>query len=1010
MKNLLFLIGFFYLGIFHSGCSLQKQFPILHPLQKTSLTSFPLNSSSSSSQYFLPMEKVTLSQPLKRKRKNIQGKQDLKKGNILFHLHQYRGLQIFLLHHRKILKIAERALVGQNVEMFLWKQYLGILLNDVSELKKTHHLWKKERSARLLIVNIATPNKAKIIGSLKVEGKILKGKSFLRGHFLHILSQLKPQRGKYFLQITTFSLKQRITMIAKMPILLGKSYYTKRLKRHHIREAFLRKSIISTRGRKLLIATHWRRYDKYWNKSSWKKRRYYYRGRYYFRNIRYRCFRDETSYTTKVTLLTWLSQRKKWQFISSFKMSGLLLDAQKQIYYRKGLHHGYYLAILQDKRWLRDRCHGNYQHLMTNKLISVELLAHHYPRILSKLPLGKKNSLLGATRFDLDKKIIYQSFKFMTPSLIAIDFHHPKKLKITDLIERKLGSIKNIYSLKQTQHLLLVAYGHRNFCRRQIALYLIKKERYLKYKARLCLSIPHATNIYFSHEEPLLKIHHGRKRTFLTLLLHYTKRQYEGKRWRFRRLSGLAIVTLKNSNLHRQGIYGEREEPIKRSLWSSPTNIFLFSHHHLDWISSKNKKLKKSLKLFNLVQRVFRFGKYLIEQVRINGTPARRREEFRASYLGKNTSPRRKNVVILRTQWIKRAIRWKNILILFSNPLKITERGSKIIRHWNYSSTIIRSYDMTHPLHPRKLSQLNISYNLNPNTSFLGHYPSHKNVSLSFHYRISQNLSTFMRIKDGFVAFVRARKKIKGTNIYAQIHKLFFLNLQNPKKLTYHTINLPVGHFKGFLYHSPRRFYLVTAKNYASYSMLQRWDFLRGKWQAGQWQLFYDLPLRIFSIKGKSTFLSYSYLKRSLVLLQLEHDEEVNILAKLHNYYLRYYNNITGIAYRKGFLYCLLRIGSYPTLLIYDLRKGQFKQIYRAAFQLSYLRLRGIYKNLLLLQGDRMLLWFNIEDPSHPQKVLFQEIKPNSLHSYTRPLWIEIYQNHALMAAGWQGFLRMPLR
>lgn len=989
--------------------------------------------------------------------------------NLLFYLNTYKGLTVFDLSDRKKpKKLSNLPVFGYPIEMFVENNVAYALVRDALYLLRVNGKFefKRRHVSQLITIDITNPNKPQVLQRLDIKGQLREGVSRKIDDTIYVVSYTpkyyywgwsysskatEEQATVYSFNIANprgIKLVQSIDLIKDRPTNQntnpengGESY------------SFSGVTIAAT-SNTLLVGENWSHYK-------------------YERNSGACGSRSESFRYTKLHVVDISDPKGSIRIHTSFKIRGNLSDQFKQTYlFDEASQKGTYLGIFQRNEWSYENCRST--RVVKNTLVSIDITDGQNPKVLDELSFGKPNETVRGSLFDPQRKVVYAITAVQRDPFYAISFADLKNLKVLSEIDGLSGDINLFRFLKDRKFLLAVGRDNSSACTgfdsdnqgwrsTQLAVSIIDVRDLSKARLvqRKCVAIKNAgwswseINWNLDQAHKMIGMHSDGDKTLLTVPVSYYSRSTSNGWWWSEYKSAIGIMQWDLSKY--DDTKNEKEQDVmqnvativhpkgsvKRTIilnLNQKRTVLNLSETHLSLVDLEDLRQPALLSTFEIapyIGTVYRFGKYLVEQVSL-GRSYNDYNEFRVKEAGANVNDA-PILTTLKVGRVERVVRWNNKLLLFTRPLDATRTSERGYPVYDYQKSVVRVYDFSDPRNPKPRGSLTLPFSFFPYYYF---YCGTFDMAFDFGYSYYYSQARWVSTSQGLVILTNQYDYSSKT----RTTRLGFVNLSNADKPAYSEkiINTNNSYYYSMNLVSldDKNFYLVDRKHYKSvtrdgrtYNLYrfyaQPWTLSASGWNGGKQINIPGHVLRVFRKGNKVQFLTYDSqsVRRSitnddgavsyryqtisrLFLLEQVGSDKASLLdfKSFTSWRLR------SILYNNGRLYMASNRDWYwlqdrkiswqdnsDQLMIFDLSKNTFRQMFSQPTRTMNVQLVGVQNNRLIIKlPNEGILLADVTNPASPKGLHFER----TLGWVTN---MELSGNTAYVAAGHFGIYQLDI-
>ncbi len=586
----------------------------------------------------------------------------------------------------------------------------------------------------------------------------------------------------------------------------------------------------------------------------------------------------------------------------------------------------------------------------------------------------------------------------------------------------------------------------------------VKKARLVQ---RKCIAIKNAAwvssqiNWNLDQAHKMIGMYDDGKTSLLTVPVSYYTRNKQNVWWYYQYKTAIGIMKWDLSKY--DDTKSEKEQnvleniatiihpkgTVKRTIITKLNNqrsVINLSDTHISLVDLQDLRQPQLLSTFEIapyIRTVYRFGDYLVEQVNL-GRYYTNYNEFRVKKIGSGNINDAPTLATIKVGRVRNVIRWKNYLLLFSYAL-LPKKNNDTYPRFDYQKSIVRVYDFSNPAKPRIRGSLVLPATMFPYYYFYCGafdmivdcmYPYYYYGSYSRWVSTSQGLA-FMNMKYDYSA---KKRKVE----------LYFLNFSNPDKPTYkYKVLKSDNQYLNIVSLDESQFFLVVRKIYKKTKdkngrqlvtyiyYAEPWSLdSNGTWKAskpinvpgqlmkafrlgktvkfltrdyqsvrksvssssGRSYYRYQLISRLFLLEkqGDSAILKDTKVFKSWQLHQLLIDKNYLFIKARHDWYWMMKKQLAWYDYS-------------DYLMIFDLSKNTFKELFSKALRTYSVKLAGIQDDRLFinLPGEGLLV-VDVSKPAYPRALHFERTLGWASN-------IEFSKDKAFIAAGYFGIYQLDL-
>ncbi len=885
-------------------------------------------------------------------------------GHWLFHLNEYRGLMLFdLSDPKKPKKISILPIYGQPVEMFFNSQYAIILVRKVLSLTQRANPLSFERHyiSQLVIVDLREYRHPRILRRFRLLGRLEKGLARQVGKtFYFLLHRQAFWRGetqdlfkntKDFIYLHGLDLSdlEAIHLLPVITLAATKGQPEKRLKNLFllskagyllVTEVWEHLSLKAQPNPACVIAQKWTR-----------------------------------SIVSLVDVSDPLHPKKRFHF----ELAGEIRDASHQrILLQK--KHFYHVALLQEGQWDEALCRAT---TFGKIRLSVTPFSLDLPSKSLIQEIAPQKNRIMKVRFDDERRLLY----FLTylagrKTLHAIDlkdFSSPNHQILFDSFPAELQLLQPLNS----GHFLMALSNVVRCPNRalpkpfssavRLDLIDVRDLSNTRIVASRCVLPAGATssNIRWESSEAHKKIafFQREKRFFVSIPFNFFHRIKREKGWISKIQSAIEILSWKKDELaHYQQINGSLIQHVatishdagrvqfsilsnlgsSSGGTSSARYLLNFSKTHLAIVDFKLPERPQLLSLVELapyINRVFRFGSYLVEQASL-GASLRGYNQFRVKKISRRAPNESPILASFTVGAVQDVLKKDSQLIVFS---KETEKDT---------SLFVEIYDLSLPVKPRLRSRLKV-----PTPKGFHFVRNSAGEGEPFSLLPAARTRTWIVVHGGLVALLRSSEDSSGEQ------SLLFLDLSHEKptfslqKLSNFQESFYLVSLSGEKFFVVNREFLRQGEELGQQVVFYRyfaqlWQYQRGRWSSSQqinlpgqliqaYQKGEDIRLLTMDRQFRGKRLSEDRLH--LLALPL-HSEKATLLAS----YVFGERRLTSVLLDGIVLYVTTRASTssstFGSLRIFELRDDSFVSSFSSDLRLGSLVIKGLYQERLFLE------------------------------------------------------------
>ncbi|MEM1008152.1 MAG: beta-propeller domain-containing protein, partial [Myxococcota bacterium] len=686
---------------------------------------------------------------------------------------------------------------------------------------------------------------------------------------------------------------------------------------------------------------------------------------------------------------------------------------------------------------------------------------------------GKPNETVRGSLFDSTRKVVYAITAIQRDPLYAISIANPEKLTILSEIDGLSGDM-NVFRFigKDRKFLMAIGRDNSNTCTGfgsdqtgtnvAVSIIDVRKLSSIRLVQRRCVAIKgvkwvdSSVNRNLDQAHKMIGMYSDAQTNLLTVPVSYYQRNQasNGRWWWGEYKSAIGIMQwdldpydpskdeTQQNVLTNLGTIQHPKGQVKRTIIFQHQGlqqrmVLNLSETHISIGSLANLNQPQLLSTFELapfIKTVYRFGKYIVEQV----APAQYNQnynEFRVKSLQHqdlNDAPILNTFIVGR---IQHTVRWKDYLLLFTYTLDPNNKSKDGYPIYDYQKSTMYVYDLSNPRQPVLRSSTVI-----PKTFHI-HYPFVCGTGLhhlgTFGYN---NNNSFLLHRTGLVSLSSTYDPRARTS------KPFLLsiNLQNPAKPSVQEITLdPKRQFMRLTKLNDDVFYLsnrtslntrkVNGRIYTRFHFYaQRWSYTRNGWTKGAHINIPGVLSNAYLSNGKTKLLTqdYSYVippnsnekeKRvypfAFARLHLLAENDQHTHATLHDSHSLIGWMASNILVAEGKLFLKrnrhysYRNNKNPSwedtsdhLSIFTLANDRFKQTFAQPIRAMGTQLVGVQNDkLFMMLGSDGLIVADVSSPAQPRALHF-------LRTLGWSNQVEFDKDIALVASGHFGIFQLNLK
>lgn len=519
-------------------------------------------------------------------------------GTRLWYLHNKRGLMLFQLKNpRKPRLEAVLPVYGTPVEMFVGTHRAYIFVNDVMQLKQASGRFSFHRvqSSQLVVVDVSRFRKPRILSSMNLPGRVREGATRKRGKHLFFVTHRKARGRRYdrrlrrYVAIRRAALRLHAVQVLPGGQLKERQRFSLLQEGHKSYALGLQKSRRCSRGapfamafarRQRTLPVHRRPHGRAFR---WEQRftftstphgliiatQWNYTGL-----VRYGYLRRYVSGQRASHVSVWPFSSESNELLppQRFWLRGVVGDQFKQTLLMRGRRLVYAGVSMENhwRRWGRRR----WRHAR-NRLSIVSIASSHVPRLLSRIPFGKKFETVRGTAFDHKRQVLYAITALEKPPHEIIDplyvislrsLRHPKILSQIDGLS---GDMNLFRLIEGGRFLMAVGRDTSGACRgfgrasgrnrTAVSLIDVRKLNNARLIQRKCFvfsgvrSVRSAVNQKLDQAHKMIGLHSDGYVNMVSVPLSFRVRQRVGRRWKWKWQTAVGLMEWDRAALQAKG-------------------------------------------------------------------------------------------------------------------------------------------------------------------------------------------------------------------------------------------------------------------------------------------------------------------------------------------------------------------------------------------------------------------------------------------------------------------------
>ncbi|MCB9644526.1 MAG: beta-propeller domain-containing protein [Myxococcales bacterium] len=1003
-------------------------------------------------------------------------------GNLLFYLNTYKGLTVFdVADPKQPKKVSNLPVFGYPIEMFVNKNIVYALVRDALYMLSVNGKFEFHRRhvSQLVTIDISNPQAPVVLQRFDIKGQLREGVSRKIEDTVYVVSYTPrwywwgwsyEQKQKQE-QVTVYSFNvanpSNIQQVQQLD-LLKETSTNKNWEDNgttHSESSNFSDITLSATSNTLLVGEQWYHYKSSYNPSrsggSWCSRSQY-----------------ENWQSMKINIVDISDPQGSIKLHTRFEYRGHMGDQFKQTYvYDETTKKGTYYGIFQRMEWKRDSNNCQSDRVVRNTLVSVDISDGKNPVVLDTLDFGKPNETVRGSLYDPERRVVYAITAVNTDPLYTMSFANPSDLKVLSAIDGLSGDM-NVFRFTDSSRKYLMGIGRdtsaactgfgSNARSTNIAVSLMDVRDLSKVRLiqRKCVAIQGAQwvnselNWNLDQAHKMIGMYSDQSVNLITLPVNYYTRNTTNGWWYSEYKSAIGIMRWDLSKY--DDTKDETQQNVLENIATmehpkgSVKRTIIFNHQtlnrrmvlnlsdtHISMVDLGNLNSPSLISTFELapyIRTVYRFGKYLVEQVNL-GQYYDDYNEFRVKEIGTTNVNDAPVVASFKAGKVQSVIRWKDHLVLFRYYLDPNKKDSQGYPQYDYNKSEMVLYDLSNPRQPVQKGSAIIPRAFYPYYYFYCGWFDARFGFDYYWYPYYNGTRGFISTASGITTLFYQYDYASKTSYQA----LLMLDFSNPSSPSYKEVKLPNTNDRQYMslvsmdnntfYVSYREKLTTRTSNNQSFTVYryfaERWIHGSNGWTASG---NVNLPGRLSKAwvnNGKVKLLSYdqSYILRKaksgtntydryqqifrLHLLEQSKDAKWAVLQASQSFLSwqlkdmivdgsRLYLNATRDWYylQENQLEWYDRSDS---LMIFDLSKNTFDSKFSQATRTSNMQLSGVQNNRLFIQlpGEGLLIT-DVTNASAPKGLHFERTLGWAQN-------VELSGDYAFIASGHFGIYQVNL-
>lgn len=655
-------------------------------------------------------------------------------GNRLFYLNTYRGFIAYDLTDPKHPQRVSRLPVhGYPIEMFVTPTTVYALLRDALYVTQDASglRFKRHNVSQLVAIDITDLRNPRVLKTVDIVGELREGVSRKIDDTIYVVSYLpqsyywpgypygadrKEQAWVYSFNVANPS---EPVLVDRLQIFEGGGGSTNTGGSYSGR--WFTGVAISATANTLHVVENW---------QTWG----------YVQGSPYHCGNYSSQQEAVVSIVDISDPTGHIRVHSHFSTYGALTDQFKQTYvYDAATGKGHYLGIFARQEWNSSSCSGT--RFVQNNLESWDITDGANPVKVSSLPFGKPNETVRGSTFDMQKQIAYAITAQRVDPLYALSFADPTNLRVLSAVDGLSGDM-NVFRLIDGGNFLLgigrdnseacAGFGNATVgwaANVAVSIIDVRDSAAIRLVQRKCVTVNDASWVWsdinwnLDQAAKMIGLYSDARASVVSVPVnYYAKVDTQSAWWWYRPESAVGLMSFDTraydptkppadqavlvnhgtvvhgaGTVRRSVVFTHQGATPRRMMVNlSDTNVSVVDIEDLD-----HPQTQATIEVAPYHQRVYRFGQYVVDEVKLGGDDAwysrQGGSEFRVKVAQKGVDEAQvvASVTVGRVQQV---VQFKNQLIAFREP---DDAAS-----WRDTEAVV--VDFTDPTRPAVLSTVRL--------------------------------------------------------------------------------------------------------------------------------------------------------------------------------------------------------------------------------------------------------------------------------------------------------------